>query len=65
MVAKALREGQEGVAVANEERDVGEEEDINQHAAVGKQARAEATIEITRWSYLVIYLSQNTWQLKY
>ncbi len=45
--AEAAREGQEGIAVANEETDVGEEEeeDGSQHAAVGEPARAEATGE--------------------
>lgn len=47
MAAEAAREGQEGIAVANKERDVGEEEeDSSQHAAVGEPARAETTGEI-------------------
>lgn len=41
--AEAAGEVQEEKAVANEESDVGEEY-RSQHAAVGEQARAEATV---------------------
>lgn len=39
MTSEAAREGQKGIAVTTEERDVGEE--ISQHAAVGDPSRAE------------------------
>ena len=73
VTVKAAREGQEGIAVANEERDVGEEEeeDSSQHAAVGEPGRAEATGEMDskyrdRTIYtLQLFIATSHWQLKY
>lgn len=48
--AEAAGEVQEEKAVANEESDVGEEYS-SQHAAVGEQARAEATVPHAPVSY--------------
>lgn len=46
MAAEVAREGQGGIAVANEVTDVGEEEGSRQHAAVGEPSRAEQQV---RW----------------
>lgn len=73
MATEALREAQEGIALANGERAVGEEEeDSGQNAAVGEPAWPEATGEIDSKHRdsadlycSAIRLSQSTWQLKH
>ncbi len=47
VAAEASRQGQEGIAVANKERDVGEEvEDGSQHDSVGEPARAKQQVRL-------------------